>query len=50
MTIKINAYCTLCKKVVSGSVKEIVKLDSGKWLYRGDCDECAYEIKRINLK
>ena len=49
MTIKINAYCILCKKVVSGSVKEIVPLESGKWLYKGDCDECLYEIKRIDL-
>lgn len=50
MTIKINAYCTLCKKAVDGNVKEIIPLESGKWLYKADCDECYYEIKRIELK
>lgn len=50
MTIKINAYCVLCKRVVSGKVKEMIALESGKWLYKADCDECCYEIKRIEIK
>jgi predicted DCC family thiol-disulfide oxidoreductase YuxK len=25
----------------------MVVLDSGNWLYRGECPECCYEIKRI---
>jgi predicted DCC family thiol-disulfide oxidoreductase YuxK len=25
----------------------MVVLDSGKWLYKGECPDCLYEIKRI---
>ena len=43
----IEAYCIVCKKSVSGQVKEFLKTDSGKWLYVGNCSICFYEIKRI---
>ena len=47
MTIKLNAFCVLCKKNVSGRLTEMVVLDSGNWLYKGECPDCCYEIKRI---
>jgi hypothetical protein len=47
MTIKLNAFCVLCNKNVEGRLTEMAVLDSGKWLYRGECPECFYEIKRI---
>ena len=28
----------------------MVVLDSGKWLHKGECPDCLYEIKRIVSK
>jgi len=47
MTITVNAYCILCEKNVVGKLNEIVALESGKWLYIGECPDCCYQIKRI---
>ena len=47
MTIKLEAYCVICKENVQGRLTEMVVLDSGKWLYMGECPYCFYEIKRI---
>jgi hypothetical protein len=47
MTIKVNAYCIICKKNVVGKLNEIVSLESGKWLHIGECPDCCYQIKRI---
>jgi hypothetical protein len=32
---------------VVGRLTEMIALDSGKWLYKGECPNCLYEIKRI---
>jgi hypothetical protein len=45
----VNAYCIVCKSNVVGKLKEIIALDSGKWLYKGECPDCLHEIKRIVL-
>jgi predicted DCC family thiol-disulfide oxidoreductase YuxK len=47
LTIKLSAFCVSCNKNVEGRLTEMVVLDSGNWLYRGECPECCYEIKRI---
>jgi hypothetical protein len=47
MTIKLNAYCVICKQNVEGKLTEMIVLESGKWLYKGECPDCFYEIKRI---
>lgn len=47
MTIKVSAYCILCKKNVVGKLNEIVVLESGKYLHIGECPDCCYKIKRI---
>lgn len=47
MTIKLKAFCVSCNKNVEGRLTEMVVLDSGNWLYKGECPECYYEIKRV---
>lgn len=47
MTIKLNAFCVFCNKNVEGRLTEMVILDSGNWLYSGECPECFYRIKRV---
>ena len=47
MTIKLNAYCVFCKQNVEGRLTEMIVLESGKWLHKGECLICSYEIKRI---
>ena len=47
MTIKLNAFCISCNKNIEGRLTEMVILDSGNWLYIGECSVCYYEIKRI---
>jgi arginyl-tRNA--protein-N-Asp/Glu arginylyltransferase len=42
-----SAFCVSCNKNVEGRLTEMVVLDSGNWLYRGECPDCYYEIKRI---
>jgi Uri superfamily endonuclease len=44
---ELNAYCRLCHVNVHGLVSEISVLDSGNYLYVGDCPKCSYEIRRI---
>jgi hypothetical protein len=46
----VNAYCIVCKSNVVGKLTEIIALDSGKWLYKGECPDCLHEIKRIATK
>lgn len=51
--INLKAYCLLCGINVTGKLLEIIRLESGKHLFRGECPVCFYEIKRImpeNLK
>ena len=43
----LSAFCVPCNKNVEGRLTEMVVLDSGKWLYKGECPDCLYEIKRI---
>lgn len=43
----VNAFCILCNKSVDGKLNEISVLDSGNWLYKGECPDCFYEIKRV---
>lgn len=45
-----NAYCKYCEKVVSGKTTAILELDSGNFLYTGECVDCFYEVKRIVTK
>ena len=47
MTINLSAFCISCNKNVDGRLTEMIVLDSGKWLYKGECSYCFYEIKRI---
>ena len=42
-----SAYCKYCSMVVSGKVNAITELESGNYLYVGECLLCLYEIKRI---
>ena len=50
MTITVGAYCVLCQKNVIGKLNEIIALESGKFLYIGECPDCCYQIKRIMSK
>jgi hypothetical protein len=50
MTITLDAFCVICNKNVLGKLTEMIVLDSGKWLYKGECPNCFYEIKRIMPK
>lgn len=43
----LSAFCVPCNKNVEGRLTEMVILDSGNWLYKGECPDCLYEIKRI---
>ena len=42
-----SAYCRYCSMVVSGKVNAITELESGNYLYVGECLICLYEIRRI---
>lgn len=44
---KLNAYCKYCSKTVDGKVTSVVRLESGNFLYIGECNTCFYEIRRI---
>jgi hypothetical protein len=44
---KFNAYCKFCEKAVDGKIIAISELESGNYLYLGECLICFYEIKRI---
>jgi len=45
--IELKAYCIVCEMNVTGKLLEIIKLDSGKHLFKGECSICFWEIKRI---
>ena len=45
--IELKAYCIVCEINVTGKLLEIIKLDSGKHLFKGECPICFWEIKRI---
>lgn len=42
-----TAYCKYCEKVVCGKTTAITALESGNYLYIGECLTCCYEIRRI---
>jgi len=42
-----SAYCKYCTMLVTGKVTAITQLDSGNYLYIGECELCLYEIRRI---
>lgn len=42
-----NAYCKYCGKTVLGKTTAISLLDSGNYLYIGECMVCLYEVRRI---
>lgn len=47
MTEEFHAYCRYCSKLSKGKITSITKLESGNYLYIGECSVCLYEIKRI---
>jgi len=44
---KFKAYCRYCQTVVDSFTKSIMFLESGNYLYTGDCPACLYEVRRI---
>ena len=42
-----DAYCKYCEMVVRGKTTAITSLESGNYLYVGECLICLYEIRRI---
>jgi predicted DCC family thiol-disulfide oxidoreductase YuxK len=42
-----DAYCRYCEMVVRGKTTGINQLESGNYLYIGECLICLYEIRRI---
>jgi hypothetical protein len=42
-----NAYCKYCEVSVNGKITAVTELDSGNYLYIGECETCLYEIRRI---
>lgn len=42
-----DAYCKYCEMVVRGKTTAINALESGNYLYIGECLICLYEIRRI---
>jgi hypothetical protein len=42
-----EAYCKYCEMVVKGKTTAITELESGNYLYIGECLICCYEIRRI---
>ena len=45
-----SAYCKYCEMVVLGKTTAISELESGNYLYIGECQICMYEIRRIVQK
>jgi hypothetical protein len=43
-----KAYCKYCVAVVEGKITAITVLESGNYLYIGECNVCLYEIRRIS--
>ena len=44
------AYCSYCEMAVTGKTTAISQLESGNYLYIGECQICMYEIRRIVTK
>jgi hypothetical protein len=42
-----DAYCRYCEMVVRGKTTAINALESGNYLYIGECLICCYEIRKI---
>lgn len=42
-----DAYCKYCEVVVRGKTTAVKELESGNYLYIGECLICLYEIRRI---
>lgn len=42
-----DAYCRYCEMAVRGKTTAINALESGNYLYIGECLICCYEIRRI---
>lgn len=42
-----SAYCRFCEMVVTGRTTVVSELESGNYLYLGECLICLYEIRRI---
>lgn len=42
-----EAYCRYCSNLSKGKITAITELESGNYLYIGECIICLYEIKRI---
>ena len=45
-----KAYCSKCQMVVLGQASFISNLESGNFLYIGDCPVCNNEIRRVVTK
>jgi RNase P subunit RPR2 len=43
-----KAYCKYCAEVVQGKTTAVTVLESGNYLYIGECNVCLYEIRRIS--
>lgn len=44
---EIDAYCRYCSKLSKGKITAVTELESGNYLYIGECSLCLYEIRRI---
>jgi Uri superfamily endonuclease len=42
-----DAYCKYCEMVVKGKTTAVNELESGNYIYIGECLICCYEIRRI---
>ena len=47
MMKEFDAYCRFCHVNVHGRISVVSALDSGNFLYVGDCPKCNSEIRRI---
>ena len=45
-----DAYCKYCATTVKGKTTAISELESGNYLYLGECLTCFYEVRRIVTK
>ena len=43
-----KSYCRYCEQVVEGKTTAVTVLESGNYLYIGECNVCLYEIRRIS--
>lgn len=45
-----DAYCPYCEIKVRGKTTAVKELETGNYLFIGECLICCYEIKRIVRK